>query len=213
MRGPVVAALYMLSPCGTTCQRTDYTIKERHMTHSYFPTLIVAAAALSLAACSSATTQGASQNHRVIATSNTGERQADETRTNATASTVSTPPAAMLDALNAAYTDLGIEVKLWNPPAGEVGNRNFTKMFRLAGAPLSAYVGCGVTTTGAAADNYRVTMSLVSHVTPNGAGSTVESRLTAYAEDISSSKGTIACMTLGTLEARVQELALKHIGG
>jgi hypothetical protein len=183
------------------------------MIHSHCPTVVAAAAAISLGACSSATTQGSAHTARVIATSNT-ERQTDNGATSSSATTVSTPPAAMLAALSAAYRDLGIEVKLWNPPAGEVGNRNFAKMYRMAGAPLSAYVGCGVTTTGAAADNYRVSMSLVSHVTPNGTGgSTVETRLTAYAEDISSSKGTLACMTLGTLEARVQELALKHVGG
>jgi hypothetical protein len=28
-----------------------------------------------------------------------------------------------------------------------------------------------------------------------------------------SSKGTIACLTLGTLEERLQQLALKHAGG
>jgi hypothetical protein len=180
---------------------------------SYIPALVAAAAAISLGACSSATTQGVSQSNRTIATSST-ERQTDNGATSSSSTTVSVPPAAMLAALSQAYSDLGIEVKLWNPPAGEVGNRNFSKMYRMAGAPLSAYVGCGVTTTGAAADNYRVTMSLVSHVTPNGTGgSMVETRLTAYAEDISSSKGTLACMTLGTLETRLQELALRHVGG
>jgi hypothetical protein len=126
---------------------------------------------------------------------------------------VSTPPAALMSGLKAAYAELGIEVKLWNPETGEVGNRNFTKMYRLAGKPISEYLGCGTTATGQAADNYRITMSLVSRVTPNGSGSTVETALTAYAEDISSSKGTLACLTLGTLEQRLQQLALNHVGG
>jgi hypothetical protein len=78
---------------------------------------------------------------------------------------------------------------------------------------MSDWVGCGVTTTGPAADNYRITMSLVSRVTPSGTGSSVKTELTAYAEDISSSKGTLSCATLGTLEARLQELALRHVGG
>jgi hypothetical protein len=119
----------------------------------------------------------------------------------------------MFAALTEAYGDLGIEVKLSNPQTGEVGNRNFQKMFRLGGSPMSDWVGCGVTTTGQAADNYRVTMSLVSRVTPSGTGSSVRTELTAYAEDISSSKGTLSCATLGTLEARVQELALRHVRG
>jgi hypothetical protein len=123
------------------------------------------------------------------------------------------PPAAALAALNSAYADLGIEVKLWNPQTGEVGNRNFTKMYRLGRKPLSDYVGCGTITTGQAADNYRVTMSLVSHVTPAASSSRVVTQLTAYAEDIGSSKGTLSCLTRGTLEARLHDLAVKHLGG
>lgn len=181
------------------------------MIRSYYSALVVATAVAPLGACSTAATQGAEPSSRVIATGG-GVRQADNTRTS-DVTTVNTPAAAMLPALSAAYGDLGIEVKLWNPQTGEVGNRNFTKMFRLAGRPISDYVGCGTTTTGQAADNYRITMSLVSRVTPNGSGSTVETKLTAYAEDINSSKGTLACMTLGTLEQRLQKLALSHVGG
>jgi hypothetical protein len=181
------------------------------MMRSYCSTLVAAAAVASLGACSSVTTQNPAQNNRVIATGS-GVRQTDNTPTS-DATVVNTPPAAMMSELSAAYADLGIEVKLWNPQTGEVGNRNFTKMYRLAGRPVSDYLGCGTTTTGQAADNYRITMSLVSRVTPNGSGSKVETTLTAYAEDISSSKGTLSCLTLGTLEQRLQKLALSHVGG
>jgi hypothetical protein len=181
------------------------------MIRSYYSTLVVAVAVASLSACSSATTQNSAQSNRAIMTGG-GARQTDNTQT-ADVTTVATPPLAMLSGLSAAYSDLGIEVKLWNPQTGEVGNRNFTKSYRLAGHPISDYLGCGTTTTGQAADNYRITMSLVSRVTPSGTGSTVETKLTAYAEDISSSKGTLSCVTLGTLEQRLQKLALSHGGG
>jgi hypothetical protein len=179
------------------------------MMRPYYSTSVVAAAVASLCACSSVSTQGPAHDNRVIATGS-GVRQTDNTLTS-DATTVNAPPAAMLSALSAAYADLGIEVKLWNPQTGEVGNRNFTKMYRMAGRPMSDYLGCGTTTTGQAADNYRITMSFVSRVTPNGSGSKVETTLTAYAEDISSSKGTLACLTLGTLEQRLQQLALGHV--
>jgi hypothetical protein len=51
-------------------------------------------------------------------------------------------------------------------------------------------------------------MSLVSHVTPAAGGSRVDTQLTAYAEDIGSSKGTLACLALGTLEARLHDLTV-----
>lgn len=181
------------------------------MIRPYYSTLVVVAAMASLGACSSVTSQKSAQDNRAIMTGG-GVRQTDNTLTT-DVTTVKASPAAMLSALRTAYGDLGIEVKLWNPETGEVGNRNFTKMFRLAGRPISDYLGCGTTTTGQAADNYRITMSLVSIVTPNGTGSTVQTKLTGYAEDISSSKGTLACLTLGTLEQRLQELARNHVGG
>jgi hypothetical protein len=124
---------------------------------------------------------------------------------------VPAPPGKMLAALSAAYADLGIEVKLWDPPHGQVGNRNFTKMYRMGGQPLSDYLGCGVTTTGEAADNYRLTLSLVSQVAPSGGGSTVVSTLTGYAEDLASSKGTISCGTRGILEGKLLQIAMKHL--
>jgi hypothetical protein len=126
---------------------------------------------------------------------------------------VAVPPPAekMLAALSAAYADLGIKVKVWDPPHGEVGNRNFTKMYRMGGAPLSDYLGCGVTTTGEGANNYRLTPSLVSKVTSDAGGSTVLTTLTGYAEDLASSKGTISCSTRGTLEGKLMQLAMRHL--
>jgi hypothetical protein len=178
---------------------------------SYSLILVAAMAAASLGGCASANPTPA-PNNRVVATASNGTlRTYDGPRSDQTI--IEASPAATLAALNSAYADLGIEVKLWNPQTGEVGNKNFTKMYRLGGKPLSDYVGCGTITTGQAADNYRVTMSLVSHVTPAASSSRVETQLTAYAEDIGSSKGTLSCLTLGTLEARLHDLAVRHLSG
>jgi len=176
----------------------------------YSPTVVAALAMVSSYACATPN-QTAAHGDRVIATSSDGIIRNYEGPTSGV-TTVSAPPAATLEALNSAYADLGIEVKLWNPQTGEVGNKNFTKMYRLAGKPLSDYVGCGTITTGQAADSYRVTMSLVSRVTPTASGSKIDTELTAYAEDIGSSKGTLACLTLGALEGRLHDLAVRHLG-
>jgi hypothetical protein len=178
---------------------------------SCIPAILGAAAAASVCACSSAPTRDPSHGNRVLATTDAGVVRSYDGPTFG-AITVKAPPDTLLAALYAAYTDLGIEVRLWNPQTRQVGNKNFSKMYRLGGAPLSTYVGCGLTTTGPAADSYRVTMSLVSHVTPNGSGSRVETQLTAYAQDIGSSKGSLSCLTRGTLEERIHELAIKHVG-
>lgn len=78
---------------------------------------------------------------------------------------------------------------------------------------MSKYVGCGTTATGLAADSYRVTMQLISRVTPSASGSRLETQLTAYAEDLASSKGKLSCITRGALEHRIHVLAAKHISG
>jgi hypothetical protein len=178
---------------------------------SYSPSVVAVIVAFSVSGCAAAN-PNPTPNNRVVATASDGSlRTYDGPRSDL--SIIDAPPAVTLAALQSAYADLGIEVRLWNPQTGEVGNRNFTKMYRLGGKPLSDYVGCGTITTGLAADNYRVTMSLVSHVTPAASSSRVVTQLTAYAEDIGSSKGTLSCLTLGTLEARLHDLAVKHLGG
>jgi hypothetical protein len=175
-------------------------------------TTLVTVALVALAACSSATQQPPT-NERVIAAIDHQPVLRDRPSKHEGPVPVAAAPDKILAALNAAYGDLGIEIKLWDPPHGQVGNRSFTKMFRLAGAPLSQYLACGLTSSGDAADSYRITMSLVSQVEPAAGGSTVVTTLSAYAEDLASSKGTISCGTRGILEDKVLELAMKHLTG
>jgi hypothetical protein len=166
--------------------------------------------AIVFAGCSTATTSQAPTHDRVIATGGDAVLHAHE-RDQQGPIPVAADPDKMLAALNAAYADLGIEVKLWDPPHGDVGNKNFTKMYRLGGASLSNYLGCGMTTNGDAADTYRVTLSLVSHVAPAAGGSTVLTSLSAFAEDLASSKGTVSCETRGILEDKVLQYAMRHL--
>ena len=165
-------------------------------------------AAIAVAGCS--TTQQPPTHDRVIATAGDAVLHAHDTNQQGPVP-VATTPDKILAALNAAYADLGIEVKLWDPPHGQVGNRTFTKMYRIGGAPLSQYLGCGMTTNGDAADTYRVTMSLVSQVASAAGGSTVQTTLNAFAEDLASSKGTVSCESRGTLEDRLLQLAMRHL--
>jgi hypothetical protein len=163
-----------------------------------------------VAGCSTATTNQGPINDRVIARAGDAVLHAHE-RDQLGPVPVEAPPDKVMAALNAAYADLGIEVKLWDPPHGEVGNKSFTKMYRLAGASLSQYLSCGLTTNGDAADTYRVTLSLVSHVTRATGGSTVLTSLSGIAEDLASSKGTVTCETRGILEDKVLQYTLRHL--
>jgi hypothetical protein len=117
-----------------------------------------------------------------------------------------------LAALPAVYSSLGIEVKLNDSGSGQVGNRNFWKTGRLAGERISKFLGCGTMISGEAADNYRVTMSVVSQVTADSVGSNVETWLTAVAKDPSTSSGSVSCASKGTLETRINQLVAERFG-
>jgi len=173
--------------------------------------LVTAAAIVAMFGCATASNQASSPSDRVIATTDAGILRSHENP--APDSVIDATPAAAFAALEGAYQDLGIDIKLFDPATLQIGNRRFSKMYQLAGVRLSNYLGCGFSPTGPAADSYRVTMSIVSQVTPTGTGSRLDTQVTAYAEDLGSSKGAMSCMTLGTLEQRIHALAAKHAGG
>ena len=176
---------------------------------------LVPAISLALAsaviACSPSPVLTPTQTDRVIVTTESGVlRSRDVT---ATSILVKAPPARVQGALLSAYADLGIEVKLYDPGAGEVGNRNFSSVHRFAGEPISKFLSCGQILMGQAADNYRVTMALVSQVTPKGADTNLETWLTATARDLGTSTTSASCVSTGRLETRLNDLVLQHLGG
>ena len=126
---------------------------------------------------------------------------------------VKAPPDKVLIALLSAYSDLGIQIELYNRTTGEVGNRNFSGVHRFAGESISKYLSCGQTLMGETANKYQVTMSLVSQVTARGGDTNLDTWLTATARDAGSSSNSASCISNGTLENKLHELVLKHIAG
>jgi hypothetical protein len=169
------------------------------------------AVVLVLSGCATASQPNPQPTEKVLARTNAGEIRSYEGKQGGTI-TVKGSSEAVLEALRSAYKDLGIDVELWDPPHGQVGNRSFTKMYRLAGDRMSHFVGCGITEMGQAADAFRITMSVVSDVTAAGDGWQIDTRLDAHADDLASSKGRIACQSKGTLEEKLNELVAKHLG-
>jgi hypothetical protein len=169
---------------------------------------IIAIAAITV---SCATVPASSANGRVLATSDEGAIIRDNDVIVTPAIEIPAPPDSVFAVLPAIYSQFGVEVKVSDRNIGEIGNKGFTKSYRLGKAALHEYVGCGSTMTGPAADSYRVQMSLVSHVKPKGLGSTVETVLTARADDPGSSKGWISCLSTGVLEDRISKaLSTRH---
>ena len=159
-----------------------------------------------LVACATAPAPPPEKTDRIVVTTETRVLKASEGTPSKRVS-VEASRDEVLEALRDVYSDLGIEVKLYDPGVGQIGNRNFSRTGRLAGEPISKFLGCGMMVSGEAADNYRVTMSVVSQVTPSGEGVNLETWLTAAARDLGTSSANVSCASKGTLETRINELA------
>ncbi len=164
--------------------------------------------ALVLTAC--ATSAASTPSDRVLATSDAGVIRDYDSFASPPVN-IPALPDSVYPVLTAIYKELGIEIEVYDPPSGEIGNKSFSKTYRLGSTALHEFVGCGSTMTGPAADSYRVQMSLVTHLKGSANGTTAQTVLTARAADTGSSKGWVSCLTTGVLEARVNKaLAARH---
>ena len=123
-------------------------------------------------------------------------------------------PSRVFDALKTVYEDLGVPPGTHDPTTGRVGNTDFWKIRRFANEPISSFLSCGETFTGAAANNYRIYMSLQSVVRPDGKGaSEVETAFSAQAQNMEgTSSDRISCGSTGKLEERIRKALLLKLG-
>ena len=114
---------------------------------------------------------------------------------------VPAPRDKVWQAVQAAYTELGIDVKTMNPNTGELGNTAHTTQRTLAGKPISNFLNCGTDAiTGPIANTHRIVLSLLTTLSPDSNGTMIESRLTATARKVGTSNDPLACSTTGRLE-------------
>lgn len=102
-----------------------------------------------------------------------------------------------------AYIEFDIPLMVDNPAAHQMGNQEFHRTRRFAERSMTELLECGATITGPNAASYRIYMSLLTAVTPDGKGGSIVSALfSAYARDMASgNSGTrIPCGTTGRFE-------------
>ena len=127
---------------------------------------------------------------------------------------IAVAPSRVFDALKPVYEELGIPVALSDPSTGRFGNQDFWKTRKLGTEPISSYLNCGTSIMGPAADNYRVYMSLVSLVRPDGHGETnLETAFTGSARNMEgTTSDLVACGTTGRLEDLIKERLMARLG-
>jgi hypothetical protein len=122
-------------------------------------------------------------------------------------------PSRAFAAVKAVYEELGVPLATNDPATGRIGNTNFFKTHKFGTEAISTYLNCGNSITGSAADTYRVYISLVSMVLPDGKGaSELETSFTAQAQNMEGTAGDrIACGTTGRLEERIRKAVLQKV--
>jgi hypothetical protein len=101
------------------------------------------------------------------------------------------------------FERLGIEIDMADPRTASLGNSGF-RAGRIEGRQLSRYLDCGSGLTGAYADVYEVTASLLVQLfaDPEG-GTVVRSVFDAYARARDVRSSAIHCQSRGDLERRI----------
>jgi hypothetical protein len=127
---------------------------------------------------------------------------------------VAAPPGRAFEALKKTYDELGIPTGTHDPATGRYGNTDFYKSRKLGSEALSTFLNCGESFTGPVANNYRIYMSLLSIIRPDGkGGSELETAFSAQAQNMEgSSADRISCGSTGRLEERIRRGVLLKLG-
>ena len=118
---------------------------------------------------------------------------------------IAVPPSRALAVIKSVYDELGIPSATVDAATGKITAPRFFRTRKLGSANLSMYFNCGDSLIGNIADNYRMYMTVVSVVRPDGKGGTeLETALTGEAASMEgASSGKIPCGSTGRLEERI----------
>ncbi len=127
---------------------------------------------------------------------------------------VDASPEEVWAALPAVYAELEIPLTVRDPATRTLGNGGFRPR-RIAGKRRSTFVDCGYGITATPyADQYQVTMSVVTRVRVGEDGATVvETELTGTAKPRDVSGGVLTCNTKGVLERTILERLRERLAG
>ena len=127
---------------------------------------------------------------------------------------VAAPPPTVWLAVKKVYADFDIAVTVENLPGHQIGNNNFWKSRQMAGEPMNLLVDCGSGMTGPKAATYRIYMSLLTDVNPDGKGGTLlQTTFFPMGQDIAGgSADRIPCGTTGRFEQIVLDKVKQVIG-
>src|SRR4051812_43563775 len=148
----------------------------------------------------------------IFQSSETGTLMTERPRASVMA--IAAPPAAVWLAVKKVYQELEVPLSVENPSARQIGNENFYRSRTFAGQPMPQFVDCGSGMTGPQAASYRIYISLLTMVIPDGkGGTTVQTTFVPMGQDLAGgSSDRIPCGTTGRLEQLFLDKVKSEIG-
>jgi hypothetical protein len=112
-----------------------------------------------------------------------------------------------------AYDSVGVAISDMDPRRHVIGNSGFSVRRRLGKTMLSRYLDCGSSQLGPSADEYQITMSVMSSVQPRGASDStvVTTNVDASAQGLQFSGQTVRCTSRGELEKQLHAMVTQLI--
>lgn len=123
---------------------------------------------------------------------------------------VPAPVDAVWEVLAEVYERLGIPIGLSDPSQRLLGNQRYRGR-AMEGRPLSQFMDCGRGMGPPYADQYSVTMFVVTHLT-HADGTIVTTTVDGSAKPRDVRGDTVACSSKGRIERRVAELVAELLG-
>ena len=126
--------------------------------------------------------------------------------------TIAAKPELAWGVLGGVYGQLGIPVEASNPRTMEIGNTGY-RARRVGDKRISAFFDCGHNMTGQRADQYDVTLSVITVLTAKEPDSTqVRTVVDASGRPREVSGNRIHCESRGVLEMRIAQLVAEALG-
>lgn len=125
--------------------------------------------------------------------------------------TVPYPAEAVFHALPAVYESLKIPPEVRDSAMQAVGNQGFDRRVEVAGRRISGMMQCGSGADGDYADYYKISLSLITFVTPVDANSSTVRSVFLGSATTGTARGTRECRSNGELERRIQDLVKRQL--
>ena len=168
--------------------------------------LLLSLAALPACASSSSGSGTARPATQTIGSSSVGSVTVSAT-SNADVSHLPYSVDAVWSILPSTYDSVGIPVNSLDHARKSIGNGGYKTRSRLGKAPLSRYLDCGNTQIGPNADSYDVFLSVITTVSPEGAGgSTLVTIVDAQSRPATYNQAYSRCSSKGGIEIRIADL-------